>query len=71
MSEKNNISKHPIYKEALEIHSKNITKFILVGITIVILVFIAIAYEFHGVGKNCIEQCEKEKITDNCNDHCY
>ena len=68
---KYNISKNPIYKEALEIHSKNMTKSILIGITIAILVFIAIAFEFHRSGKNCIEQCEKEKITDNCNDHCY
>ena len=71
MNEKNNISKHPIYKEAMEICSKNITKSILIGIAIVILSFIVIAYEFHRSEKNCIEQCEKEKITDNCNDHCY
>lgn len=68
---KYNINKNPIYKEAIEIHFKNITKSILIGITIAILAFIAIAYEFHRSGKNCIEQCEKEKITDNCNDHCY
>ena len=66
-----NMNKNSIYKEALEIHSKNMTKSILIGITIAILVFIAIAYEFHRFEKNCIEQCEKEKITDNGNDHCY
>ena len=71
MNKKTNISKHPIYKQAMEICYKNITKFILISVVLIVLSFIAIAYEFYQSGKNCMEQCEKEKIIDTCNDHCY
>lgn len=71
MNDKFNISKHPIYKEAMTIYHKNVVKFALISLTLVILSFIAIVYEYNQSGKNCIEQCKKERITDNCNDHCY
>ena len=40
--------------------------FVLVSL---FLTWLVIEYEFASI--DCIKQCQEERITTNCNDHCY
>lgn len=71
IKEINEVKSSKIYKEAMKIDYKQMIKFALYSI--IFLAFLVVAFVCFDeiVGKQCIKQCQEERITTNCNDYCY
>ena len=71
LEEVDNVKNHPIYKEAMKSHDKNVFKVILciIGFILAIALFIIIADRI--VDEECIKRCQTEHFADDCNGACF